>query len=164
MRPYSLYGETQGNGLGILRIFEGICKNSDLRRLIQPTQKDARLIRSVMNDYSVSLHMNKRTSIILFIITLIVIATWAFLPISWNTHRLDVEGQMILYDTITILTPLVSKILLWASALLAACLFILANLAYKWSVIRFPPKFRTFGWIYQHYVNNVRGKFRYTER
>lgn len=83
--------------------------------------------------------MTKRSSIVLYVITIALLATWAFLPTSWTTHRPYAEEPMILYDTITIITPLVSKVLLWASVLTAACLFILAILAYKWPVIRFPP-------------------------
>lgn len=77
---------------------------------------------------------------------MILFATWAFLPTSWKTetYRPYAAGEIFSYDTITIIAPFVTKILLWASVIVAACLLILSVLAYKWPVIRFPSVARLF--------------------
>ena len=82
--------------------------------------------------------MNTRLSVILYAVAVAVFATWALLPTSWATERPYVSGEMFHYDSITILAPFVSSALFYASAVMAGILLILALLAYRWPVVRFP--------------------------
>lgn len=83
--------------------------------------------------------MNKRCTIGFYWFAIVLFVMFAFCPLSWDTPDLDAGPNDYGIGTISVLRPLISTTLLWASVCVAFALLFLALLAYRWPVIRSPP-------------------------
>ena len=69
--------------------------------------------------------MGKLPSIILYCVAIAIMIAWALIPLSWET-----KPPATTYDTISVLSPLVSGALFWSAVAAAGSLLILGDLSF----------------------------------
>lgn len=77
-------------------------------------------------------------SLSLYGASVLSLAAWAFVPISWVSYGSELPGSIVSYDTITILTPSLQGFLFWLAAGVAVLLLVGGVVSLRWRVIRWP--------------------------